>query len=219
MAKNIVKPIMFMMHIAFKNIDDVAAELEKKHSLGDYVIAYEDKPYEHMHFIVHMTENDYLAFSSLMKRKYKLRTKATQGLRRQIGRVKQIRDIKRGYQYTVKENKPEWLRTNMSKEQIDDYIELSFKKENGEPIRDWLVENPPYNFNDLGHMTSEMDYYPPHEPKYYGEQQFKEQMRIYFVKMFQAIGHQEKMKYHFYRIIYELKYINAYDYCMLVYKI
>ncbi len=213
MAKNIVKPIMFMMHIAFKNIDDVAAELEKKHSLGDYVIAYEDKPYEHMHFIVHMTENDYLAFSSLMKRKYKLRTKATQGLRRQIGRVKQIRDIKRGYQYTVKENKPEWLRTNMSKEQIDDYIELSFKKENGEPIRDWLKANP-------RHFTCEEEI---DHTKWIAtrdsEHHFKQQLRDYFVQMFKDIGHQEKMKFHFYKILYELKYIEAYDYCMLVYKI
>lgn len=214
MAKNIVKPIMFMMHIAFINIDDVAAELEKKHSLGDYVIAYEDKPYEHMHFIVHMTENDYLAFSSLMKRKYKLRTKATQGLRRQIGRVKQIRDINRAYQYTVKESKPEWLRTNMSKEQIDDYIELSFKKENGEPIRDWLKENP-------RHFTCEQDTID--HTKWIAtrdsEHHFKQQLRDYFVQMFKDIGHQEKMKYHYYRQLYELKYINAYDYCMLVYKI
>jgi uncharacterized protein YeeX (DUF496 family) len=218
MSKNAVKPIMFMLHLALSQLDDVVEELTKKASLGDYVIAYEDKPYEHMHLVVHMNETDYLAFSSKMKNKYKLATKATKGARRQIGRVKTIRDLNRAYAYTLKENNENWIRTNMTKEKINDYIAESFKKENGDKIADWLASNPPETALSSGYQINEPgNHHYTQTPL--SAMQFKHDIRWYFTRMFKAIGHQEKMKYYFYQNCLKLKYIDEYDYCMLVYKV
>jgi hypothetical protein len=81
-----------------------------------------------------------------------------------------------------------------------------------------MIQNPPESKLESGAQVNEMGNFKWIMTQN-SELQFKNDLRWYFSKMFKAIGHQDKIKYHFYRNLLELKYIDEYDYCMLVYKI
>lgn len=213
---DIIKPIMFMAHIALKELDYVVAELLKYSSITTYIVCGEKEPYEHMHFLVHMSEKDYLAFSAkVFKRHFKLNGKATKNKARQYGRMKKIRDLSKAYSYTVKEGIPEMRRSNMDPDEIEEYLENSFKKSDIDEVMNWLKLNPPpsHEINTFGSSYNES--YDSHTELMH----YKCQMRMYFAKMYDAIGHQKNMRLRFLKGMHELQYITTYQYVEIVYRI
>jgi len=121
-----LKENMFMAHINHEHIDYVETTLNN-YGIGNYIIAMEETTYQHMHFIVQMTDDDYHKFSKrVFKDKFKLRGRAIKGEPRQYGKIHNIEDIEKAKAYTCKDGN---LRTNMTDEEIQKYIDSSFKKE------------------------------------------------------------------------------------------
>jgi len=120
-----MKELMFMAHIDHEHIDYVEETL-KNYDIGLYLIGMEKTDYEHLHFIVEMEEKDYHKFSKrVFKDKFNLRGRATQGAPRQYGKIKKIEDIEKAKAYTVKDGN---VRTNMKQEELQKYLDKSFKK-------------------------------------------------------------------------------------------
>jgi hypothetical protein len=81
---------------------------------------------EHMHFYVEMFPKDYLRFAKrVFIDKYKLKGKASGGVGRQYGKVKNIENLERMKAYTIKDGN---IRTNMTEKEIDALKEIAFEK-------------------------------------------------------------------------------------------
>lgn len=116
-----------MAHIPHSDIDYVVWALCQYESVSEYLIGLETGDYEHMHFVVQMTPDDYKRFSKrVFVDKYKLRGKATKGLSRQYGKVKAIENLERMQCYTVKDGN---VRTNMPEEKLEYLQSQSFQKD------------------------------------------------------------------------------------------
>jgi len=117
----------FMGHIPVNDENfDYLETIIKTYSIGQYIIAAETTPYDHFHFIVYMSNDDYHKFSKrVFKDKYKLKGRASKGNPRQYGKCKDIRDPTKMMAYTVKDGN---FRTDMSKQQIEALVKLSFEK-------------------------------------------------------------------------------------------
>lgn len=121
-----LKETMFMAHINHEHIDYVETTLNN-YGIGNYIIAMEETTYQHMHFLVQMTDEDYHKFSKrVFKDKFKLRGRAVKGEPRQYGKIHNIEDIEKAKAYTCKDGN---LRTNMTDAQIQKYVDASFEKE------------------------------------------------------------------------------------------
>lgn len=132
-----MKELMFMAHINHEHIDYVEETL-KNYDIGLYLIGLEKTDYEHIHFIVEMEEKDYHKFSKrVFKDKFNLRGRATQGAPRQYGKIKNIEDIEKAKAYTVKDGN---VRTNMTEEDLQKYLDKSFKKVEKQEFLDECVE-------------------------------------------------------------------------------
>lgn len=127
---------MFMAHLPLDSLDYLEETIQE-YDITDYVICHETEPYSHFHFIVKMASNsDYHNFKQrVFIKKYGLSGKAKDGKPRQYGKVTQIQDIEKAISYTLKElkdhtehSRDKYLRTNMSQDKINDYIEKCFKK-------------------------------------------------------------------------------------------
>lgn len=121
-----LKETMFMAHINHEHIDYVETTLND-YGIGKYIIAMEKTDYEHMHFMVQMSDEDYHKFSKrVFKDKFKLRGRAIKGESRQYGKIHKIEDIEKAKAYTCKDGN---IRTNMTEDEIQKYIDASFEKE------------------------------------------------------------------------------------------
>ncbi len=139
LENGIIEPMkyqMFMAHIPTNDISSVE-QILLTYKIGQYLICGETTPYDHLHFMVEMTDTTYHAFSKrLFKDKYKLRGRAVKGKARQYGKQKKIKDLEKALAYTVKMYKqhPDLCKTNMTNETIHKYVELSYlKKEEKKP--------------------------------------------------------------------------------------
>lgn len=138
----IMKYQMFMAHIPTKDISSVETII-KEYKIGQYLICGETTPYDHLHFMVEMSDETYHAFSKrLFKDKYKLRGRACKGKARQYGKQKKIRDIEKALAYTCKMYKqhPELCKTNMSEETLHKYVELSYQKKEEKKPHEIYIE-------------------------------------------------------------------------------
>lgn len=126
-----------MAHIPHEHIDYVEETL-KGYDIGQYIISLETSKYEHMHFIVEMTMEDYHRFSKrVFKDKFKLRGRAVKGEPRQYGIIKKIENIENAKAYTVKDGN---VRTNLDQAELEKYLEQSFKKAEDKAMIDEIVE-------------------------------------------------------------------------------
>lgn len=131
----------FMGHIPVndENFDYLENKL-KTYQIGQYIIAAETKPYDHFHFIVYMNDDTYRNFAkSVFKDKFKLRGQAKNGLSRQYGKTKDIKDPTKMMAYTVKDGN---FRTDMSEQQIEALVKISFEKKESKDLLqeciDWV---------------------------------------------------------------------------------
>ena len=83
---------------------------------------------QHFHIAADMTDKQYDSFrNTILKNKYQLRGKASKGLPRQYGVVKNVRNETRFLSYTCKDKNI--IFRNIDLKTIKDYISKSFKKE------------------------------------------------------------------------------------------
>lgn len=120
-----LKFIACMFHIPATEFDFIEETL-KSYDIGRYLIGQEDVPYEHYHVVFEGTPEIYHAFSTKLKKKYELRGRASKGLPRQYGKLKEIDDIEKLLAYTVKDGN---FRGNFSSADIEKFVENSFKKD------------------------------------------------------------------------------------------
>jgi hypothetical protein len=127
---------MFMAHIPVRDISSVVQTL-LSYNIGQYLVCGETTPYDHLHFMVEMSDETYHKFSKrVFKDKYKLRGRAMKGKSRQYGKQKKIKDLEKALAYTCKMYKQhkELCRTNMTEETLMKYVEISYiKKEEKKP--------------------------------------------------------------------------------------
>lgn len=128
----VVRPQAFMAHIPHSDISGVMIELHKDIRPGSkYLVSCETKPYEHIHFLVEMSDAGYSKFAKrVFIDKYKLRGRASKGLARQYGKLTKIENIERLKIYMLKGLKDPDNRFiyNMEQEYIDKLYEKSFTK-------------------------------------------------------------------------------------------
>lgn len=119
--------IAFMCHTTQEHFDYLEETL-KEYNIGTYFIGYEAQPYEHYHFLVEMSNEDYVKFRKrVFIDKLKLRGQARQGQPRQYGKVNSIKDIEKMKSYTIKEG---IYRTNLvSEDELKEILEKSFSKQ------------------------------------------------------------------------------------------
>jgi hypothetical protein len=116
-------------HLHMTEIHKIWDETDK----GLYVVSkeissesHQDTDGEHFHFVAEMTPIVYHAFSKrLFKDRFNLRGVAKDGLSRQYGKVKEIKDINRMIAYSLKDG--DYI-TNISDDEIDRYKLISFAK-------------------------------------------------------------------------------------------
>ncbi len=120
-----------------ENFDYLENKL-KTYQIGQYIIAAETKPYDHYHFIAYMSDDTYRNFAkSVFKDKFKLRGQARNGLPRQYGKTKDIKDPTRMMAYTVKDGN---FRTDFSEQQIEALVKQSFEKKESKDLLQECIE-------------------------------------------------------------------------------
>ena len=113
---DIVKWQVFMAHINHSEKDYLMEQLTP----FKYLFGLEDAGYEHIHFLVEMSDKDYHSFSKrVFKDKYQLRGRATKGAPRQYGKEKKIRDIQKVARYTCKDKN---VITNIDEAELEDIL-------------------------------------------------------------------------------------------------
>lgn len=154
-----VKFQMFMAHIPCQDISFVEQQILQNCS-GKYIIAPEYEPYDHLHFLVEMTDTAYHTFSKrIFKDKYKLRGQARNGKPRQYGKMKKINDIEKALVYTLKcyNTSKDMIKTNMDKASLEAYAQQSFKKKDEVKPHDIYIEKlktlPPPDGKDVRHLV------------------------------------------------------------------
>jgi hypothetical protein len=150
----------FMAHIPHADADEIRQDLERLET--KYILGLEVSSYEHIHFLVLMTEREY---TNIRKRlfidKYKLRGRAEKGKPREYGKEKEIRDLEKYTKYCLKDQK---YLTNMTKDEIEEIIKMKIddvkntksKNANSETLKDELIKYVEAN------MGNHSDYNPTH---------------------------------------------------------
>lgn len=145
----------FMAHIPHADADEIRQDLERLET--KYILGLEVSSYEHIHFLVLMTEREY---ANIRKRlfidKYKLRGRAVKGKPRQYGKEKEIRDLEKYTKYCLKDQK---YLTNMEKDEIEEIIKMKIddvkntksKNANSVELKDELIK---YCNDNMGHPPS-----------------------------------------------------------------
>lgn len=97
----------------------------------------------HYHFVVEMSVKNYEKFrDNIIKKKYKLSArKGEDGQGKQYGKVTNIRDINKMITYCLKDEGER--RTNLSDEDINDFLRASFKKDEEKEHIQILIEKMP----------------------------------------------------------------------------
>lgn len=143
-----MKYLGFMAHLSedeFNYLEEVLQE----YNIGNYLIGFENEPYDHFHFLVEMELKDYHNFTQrVFVKKYKLRGKALAGQPRQYGKIKDIQDLEKLKSYTIKDNN---FRSNLPEADVQRIFEQSHKKECLKLLKDklliWVEDS--FNTKDL----------------------------------------------------------------------
>lgn len=125
--------IAFMAHIPHKHIDYIVNDLEEQQEIVTYLVGLETSVTvgEHLHFLCCVNSDSwYHKWSKkVFKDKFKLKGKAYKiggkGYPRQYGKLKEIKDLEKMGSYTVKDGN---IRTNMSENEIENFVKKSHKK-------------------------------------------------------------------------------------------
>lgn len=130
--------IAFMCHAQKEHFNYLESTLQE-YNIGQYLIGYEASPYDHYHFLVQMSSDDYHLFAErVFRKKFKLRGRASNNQPRQYGKLKKIEDFQKLASYTIKDGD---FKSNMPESDVQKYFEQSFKKQEKKKIYQELFEN------------------------------------------------------------------------------
>lgn len=130
-----LKWIACMFHLdedAFDFLEETLCEYD----IGKYLIGYETTPYPHYHLCFEGSEPIYHKFSKRVILRYGLRGQAKNGLPKQYGKIRDIHDIEKLLTYCSKEGN---VRGNFTEEEIQAYIEKSYKKDDKKKFLEELI--------------------------------------------------------------------------------
>lgn len=134
-----------MAHIPHKHIDYIVNDLLEQQEIVTYLVGLETSTTvgEHMHFLCCVNSDSwYHKWSKkVFKDKFKLKGKAYKidgnGYPRQYGKLKEIKDLEKMGSYTVKDGN---IRTNMSENEIENFVKKSHKKQESLTMTYEIVE-------------------------------------------------------------------------------
>lgn len=128
--------VFFFVAVRHSQKEQVIEDLEQYiDPSSSYIIALEiskhshqDISGEHFHFAIKdMTDKQYDAYrKTILVKKYQLRGQAKDGLSRQYGRTKKVRDETKFLAYTVKDNN--YICKNIFLHNIQEYIDASYPR-------------------------------------------------------------------------------------------
>lgn len=125
--------ISFYCCLPLEELDYLEKTL-KEYKIGDYLITHEVSQSSHkltdgshFHFVVQMSTKDYDAYvKKIFKTKYKLKGQARNGIGKQYGRVKDLRNAELMKSYALKDNGE--FRTSLSDVLLEELRSKSYKK-------------------------------------------------------------------------------------------
>lgn len=121
--------IAFFIKTSKTNLETLEELILKYDEVVEYLIAFEQAPYDHYHFLINTNDKTYNAIIAKLKKDYELvgraRTVANQKFGKEYGRVSKINNLGKMLSYTVKDKN---FKTNMEKSIIDKAIKNSFHK-------------------------------------------------------------------------------------------
>lgn len=124
-------PVMCMFAIHHKHYDTFK-QIFFTYKVGRYIIskeisktAHKQTDGEHFHLLFEDINNQYHNFSKTVKEKFNLNGLARNGMPKQYGKEKVIRDLERSVIYTLKDGLYE---STIEKDVLEYYFEQSFKK-------------------------------------------------------------------------------------------
>jgi hypothetical protein len=144
----------FMAHLPEDQFEYLE-EIIQEYSVIKYLIAHENDPYSHFHFVIEFEKEPDRNYHNLCKRvfkdKYNLRGQAKKGQPRQYGALKKIENIDKMCAYTLKDGN---FKTNMSQDDIDRYIlisrdnckKLEYREKILKHLEEMKITNPAYTF-------------------------------------------------------------------------
>jgi len=134
-----------MAHIPISELKQVEKDLQN-YNISKYLITAESKPYEHLHYYVEFTEKQYERYrDNILKRKYKLRGKATKGKPRQFGKITKALESPTTYlSYILKDKGP--LATNMTKEYLASIPPWEYNYIPGHEFKDYVNKKDKKDF-------------------------------------------------------------------------
>ena len=122
-------PIAFMVHQGNNDLNSQLLLDELKHykSFNNYIIAMETTPYVHFHIIADIDINDYNAFiAKVVRKKWKLRGRATNGNPKQYGRITNIKKPCHMIAYTLKQGS---YISNLQEITLNPFKDISYTKD------------------------------------------------------------------------------------------
>ncbi len=135
--------IAFMCHAPTTEYQYLEETLQE-YEIGQYLIGHETSPYQHYHFLVEMTTDDYHLFAErVFRKKYKLRGRATKDNPRQYGKIKHIDTLENLKSYTIKDGN---YRSNMPEQDVKKIFEKSYQKQEKKKIYEEIAEHMEANF-------------------------------------------------------------------------
>lgn len=130
-----------MAHLPEKEFDQIQKDLDE-YNPQRYIIAFENQPYEHYHFLIQIDDPEKF-YTRYRKKvfidKYSLRGQAKKDLPRQYGKVKDIENLDKMASYTVKDEN--FRAYNIEQEEIDNIIDNAFNKSDKiKLLKDKMIE-------------------------------------------------------------------------------
>lgn len=138
------------------NLNFVEKHLTEKYFVDEYIIAMENDPKEHIHFVGFSEKKNWTNFVKSLVDKYKLTTSGHGGQRKYATLSKPIHTIERLKIYVTKQsegNFDDTIRSNLKEEELEKLFALSFKKKEkqkiNEEIHEFLEEHDMYSETNL----------------------------------------------------------------------
>ncbi len=157
-------PIAFYLALHFSKFEEIKEKLTKYiEPTAQYLVVGEKAMEthqatngEHFHFLVQMSQKAYTNFTKHFIMKYKLRGNAKNGIGRQYGKIKNIKDLERLHSYMLKDQdlgNP--IYTNYENDEIDKWAEKSFKKKNKKTYLEEFSEKITDRIHSSQRLTSD----------------------------------------------------------------
>lgn len=132
---NDVTRVLQYENITHKHPDEEPPKYLITEEISKY--SHQDVSGHHFHIIADMTEKQYNNYSKRIISKLGLRGNAALGLARQYGKVK-IKELDKALSYVLKDNGTKY--TNFTQEQIQEFYDKSFKKDESRDIRKEIIK-------------------------------------------------------------------------------